>query len=237
MTRTKVLIFPSFDRRRVTAPEFYLPPRVLLLFFLPYGSESCFSDRYYRIICMVTPESKIETRFLREQWLFKDGKGEIVVLLSQMHKGNINKDNIDGVNMKSFPIKEVTSNGRRNLGIQRQEGCRETVRSDNGGTVSTSDPDGQGTSRLLEEVQKEDVQGNGGRGDAAAADKRGRTPERLGDGTDAANRACGGNGNGEVGDIRRDVGISDGGRTDGGGVTEAERIFLISKKQGYCGAT
>lgn len=233
MTRTKVLIFPSFDRRRVTAPEFYLPPRVLLLFFLPYGTESCFSDRHYRIICMVTPESKIETRFLREQWLFKDGNGEIVVLLSQMHKGNINKDNIDGVNMKSFPIKEVISN-EKNGG---QRSCRETVRTDNGGAILPADTDGQGTSRLLEEVQKEDVQGNGGRGDAAAADKRGRTPERLGDGTDAANRACGGNGNGEVGDIRRDVGISDGGRTDGGGVTEAERIFLISKKQGYCGAT
>ena len=118
MTRTKILIFPSFDRRRVTAPEFYLPPRVLLLFFLPYGSESCFSDRHYRIICMITPESKIKARFLREQWLFKDGNGEIVVHLSQMHKGNIKKDNIDGVNMKSFPIKEVTSNGRRNLEIQ-----------------------------------------------------------------------------------------------------------------------
>ena len=129
----------------------------------------------------------------------------------------------DVVNMKSFPIKEVTSNGRRNLEIQGQEGSGETVRSDNGGAVSTSDADGQGTSRLLEEVQKEDVQGNGGRGDAAAsADKRGRTPERLGDGTDAADRARGSNGNGEVGDIRRDVGISDGGRTDGGCVAEAE---------------
>lgn len=234
MTRTKVLIFPSFDRRRVTAPEFYLPPRGLLLFFLPYGSESCFSDRHYRIICMVTPESKIETRFLREQWLFKDGNGEIVVLLSQMHKGNINKDNIDGVNMKSFPIKEVISNEKN--GGQRSRG--EAVRTDNGGAILPADTDGQGTSRLLEEVQKEDVQGNGGRGDAAAAaDKRGRTPERLGDGTDAADRARGSGGNGEVGDIRRDVGISDEGRTDGGGVTEAERILLISKKeQGYCGA-
>ena len=67
---------------------------------------------------MITPESKIKARFLREQWLFKDGNGEIVVHLSQMHKGNIKKDNIDGVNMKSFPIKEVTSNGRRNLEIQ-----------------------------------------------------------------------------------------------------------------------
>ena len=140
---------------------------------------------------MVTPESKIKARFLREQWLFKDGNGEIVVLLSQMHKGNINKDNIDGVNMKSFPIKEVISNEK-----------------------------------------------NGGRGDAAAAaDKRGRTPERPGNGTDAADRARGSGGNGEVGDIRRDVGISDGGRTDGGCVAEAERILLISKKeQGYCGA-
>lgn len=102
-------------------------------------------------------------------------------------------------------IKEETSNVRRNLGIQGQEGSGETIRSDNGGTVSTSDADGQGTSRLLEEVQKEDVQGNGGRGDAAAAaDKRGRTPERLGDGTDAADRARGSGGNSEVGDIRRD---------------------------------
>lgn len=102
-------------------------------------------------------------------------------------------------------IKEVTSNDRRNLGIQGQEGSGEAVRSDNGGTVSTLDPDGQGTSRLLDEVQKEDVQGNGGRGNASAsADKRGRTPERLGDGTDAADRARGSNGNGEVGDIRRD---------------------------------
>ena len=161
MTRTKVLIFPSFDRLRVTSPEFYLPPRGLLLFFLPYGSESCFSDRHYRIICMVTPESKIETRFLREQWLFKDGNGEIVVLLSQMHKGNINKDNIDGVNMKSFPIKEVISNEKN--GGQRSRG--EAVRTDNGGAILPADTDGQGTSRLLEEVQKEDVQGNGDVGD------------------------------------------------------------------------
>ena len=138
--------------------------------------------------------------------LFKDGNGEVVGLLAQIHKvGNINTDNLDVVNMKSFPIKEVKSNGRRNLGIQGQEGSGETVRSDNGGAVSTSDADGQGTSRLLEEVQKEDVQGNGGRGDAAAAaDKRGRTPERLGDGTDAADRARGSGGNSEVGDIRRD---------------------------------
>lgn len=138
--------------------------------------------------------------------LFKDGNGEFVGLLAQMHKvGNINTDNLDVVNMKSFPIKEVTSNGRRNLGIQGQESSGETVRSDNGGAVSTSDADGQGTSRLLEEVQKEDVQGNGGRGDAAAAaDKRGRTPERLGDGTDAADRTRGSGGNSEVGDIRRD---------------------------------
>lgn len=138
--------------------------------------------------------------------LFKDGNGEIVGLLAQMHKvGNINTDNLDVVNMKSFPIKEVKSNGRRNLGIQGQEGSGEAVRSDNGGTVSTLDPDGQGTSRLLEEVQKEDVQGNGGRGNAAAAsDKRGRTPERLGDGTDAADRSRGSGGNSEVGDIRRD---------------------------------
>lgn len=138
--------------------------------------------------------------------LFKDGNGEIVGLLAQMHKvGNINTDNLDVVNMKSFPIKEVKSNGRRNLGIQGQEGSGETIRSDNGGTVSTSDTDGQGTSRLLEEVQKEDVQGNGGRGNAAAAaDKRGRTPERLGDGTDAADRSRGSGGNSEVGDIRRD---------------------------------
>lgn len=109
---------------------------------------------------MVTPESKIETRFLREQWLFKDGNGEIVVLLSQMHKGNINKDNIDGVNMKSFPIKEVISNEKN--GGQRSRG--EAVRTDNGGAILPADTDGQGTSRLLEEVQKEDVQGNGGEG-------------------------------------------------------------------------
>lgn len=102
-------------------------------------------------------------------------------------------------------IKEVASNDRRNLGIQGQEGSGEAVRADNGGTISTSDTDGQGTARLLDEVQKEDVQGNGGRGNASAsADKRGRTPERLGDGTNAADRARGSNGNGEVGDIRRD---------------------------------
>ena len=37
-----------------------------------------------------------------------------------------------------------------------------------------------------------------------AADKRGRTPERPGNGTDAADRARGSGGNGEVGDLRRD---------------------------------
>lgn len=114
-------------------------------------------------------------------------------------------------------IKEVTSNEKN--GGQGSSG--EAVRTDNGGTILPADTDGQGTARLLDEVQKEDVQGNGGRGNASAsADKRGRTPERLGDGTDAADRARGSNGNGEVGDIRRDVGRSDGGRTDGGRVRD-----------------
>lgn len=54
---------------------------------------------------MITPESKIKACFLREQWLFKDGISEIVVRLSQMHKGNIKKDNIDVANMKSFRLR------------------------------------------------------------------------------------------------------------------------------------
>lgn len=113
-----------------------------------------------------------------------------------------------GTNTSINTNTEVTNNGRRNLATERQETGGETLRQDNNGGISSSDADGTGTSRLLDEVQKENVQGVGGqRKSSEPASKRGRTPERDGNRTDTADRESGRVGNGEVGDLRRDGGL------------------------------
>ena len=58
--------------------------------------------------------------------LFKDGNGEVVGLLAQMHKvGNINTDNLDVVKMKSFPVKNVVSTEKNNERENKVKASRE----------------------------------------------------------------------------------------------------------------
>ena len=98
-------------------------------------------------------------------------------------------------------IKEETSNEKN--GGQGSRG--ETVRKDNGRTVRPSSGAGEGTSRLLDEVQAEDVQRAGRQGDASKTPKqRGRQTDRLGDRADTSAGSRGSAGSSEVGDLRRD---------------------------------
>lgn len=74
-----------------------------------------------------------------------------------------------------------------------------------GRAVQQPESDGNGASRILEEVQAEDVQGTGGQREAVAPDKeRGGQAERDGDRTDAADRTGRRERDGQSGDLRRD---------------------------------
>ena len=86
---------------------------------------------------------------------------------------------------------EATTNGTENV--------------DNGQTVLGSDADGQGTSRLLDGSQVEDVQGTSQRGETSAdSSERGAEASRDGDRTDRTDRTGRSERDSEVGDIRRD---------------------------------
>lgn len=94
---------------------------------------------------------------------------------------------------------------------------------DNEGSVLQSEPNGEGTSRLLDELQTEDVQGTGEQRETVEP-----SPERGGQDKRDSDRQSAGAGNsrsegtGESGDLRR-LGRADGGRSggnDGAGQTE-----------------
>lgn len=88
-------------------------------------------------------------------------------------------------------IKEETQNGEN---------------ADNQRAVLEPEPDGEGTARLLDEVQAEDVQGTGGqRGTASSDSEGGREAGRNGDRTDTADRSGGSEGSSQSGDLRRDA--------------------------------
>ena len=88
-------------------------------------------------------------------------------------------------------IKEETQNGEN---------------ADNQRAVLEPEPDGEGTARLLDEVQAEDVQGTGGqRGTASSDSDGGREAGRNGDRTDTADRSGGSEGSSQSGDLRRDA--------------------------------
>ncbi|MDD6967697.1 MAG: SNF2-related protein [Firmicutes bacterium] len=96
-------------------------------------------------------------------------------------------------------IKEETQNGENE---------------DNQRPVLEPEPDGQGTARLLDELQTEDVQGTGGQRESARPDSEGgREAERHGDRTDTAAGSGGSEGSSQSGDLRRDGG--DRGRSGG----------------------
>lgn len=86
-----------------------------------------------------------------------------------------------------------------------QKGSGKALRKDNGRTVRPSSGAGEGTSRLLDEVQAEDVQRAGGQGNASETpEQRGGQADRLGDRTDETFGSRGSDGSREVGDLRRD---------------------------------
>ena len=86
-----------------------------------------------------------------------------------------------------------------------QKGSGKALRKDNGRTVRPSSGAGEGTSRLLDEVQAEDVQRTGGQGNASETpEQRGGQADRLGDRTDETFGSRGSDGSREVGDLRRD---------------------------------
>ena len=101
--------------------------------------------------------------------------------------------------------REETTDGKKRLEIQRPKSGGRTLREDNNGGVLSSDTSREGASRLLDEVQTEDVQRAGGQGDASEnSGQRGRQVERLGGGTDSEAGSRGSDGSREVGDLRRD---------------------------------
>ena len=97
---------------------------------------------------------------------------------------------------ENAPKKEANTNGTENV--------------DNEGAVLESDTDRQGASRLLAEVQAGDVPGaSSGRSTLEADRKQEPRAGRHDMRTDTAARSSGGDGSSEVGDLRRDDGLTD----------------------------
>lgn len=98
-------------------------------------------------------------------------------------------------NTKISQIKEEKKNGGKNEADK--------------GTIQQSESDGDGATRILEEVQAEDVQRAGGQRESVAPDtERGGQTVRDGSRTDPADRTGGSERDGESGDLRRDDGLS-----------------------------
>lgn len=107
-------------------------------------------------------------------------------------------------------IAEVTNDVAGNLETSKSQESGKTVRQNNNGTVSAPESDGKGTSRLLDEGKAEDVQGvSGQRKSSKSSSERGRQTERNGDRIDTTDRLSRGEGNGEIGDIRGDDGLTE----------------------------
>ena len=95
-------------------------------------------------------------------------------------------------------IREAPENKKE----EKKNGSKSEI---DGRAVQQPESDGNGASRILEEVQAEDVQGTGGQRAAVAPDKeRGGQAERDGDRTDAADRTGRRERDGQSGDLRRD---------------------------------
>ena len=95
-------------------------------------------------------------------------------------------------------IREAPENKKE----EKKNGSKSEI---DGRAVQQPESDGNGASRILEEVQAEDVQGTGGQREAVAPDKeRGGQAERDGDRTDAADRTGRRERDGQSGDLRRD---------------------------------
>lgn len=130
----------------------------------------------------------------------KDGDTLVGVILPVNSTNEIDFADAELVHFKSFDkylAKEDKTNGKQ-------------VRKINEGTVSQSDTDRTGDTRLLAEVQEENVRGNVPAGEPvqsveAGVGETGRNDNR----TDAERNGSGGsNGSSEVGDLRRNDGLS-----------------------------
>ena len=99
-------------------------------------------------------------------------------------------------------IREETPAQAETIKEEKENGSESEI---DGRAVQQPESDGNGASRILEEVQAEDVQGTGGQREAVAPDKeRGGQAERDGDRTDAADRTGRRERDGQSGDLRRD---------------------------------
>ncbi len=99
-------------------------------------------------------------------------------------------------------IREETPAQAETIKEEKENGSESEI---DGRAVQQPESDGNGASRILEEVQAEDVQGTGGQRAAVAPDKeRGGQAERDGDRTDAADRTGRRERDGQSGDLRRD---------------------------------
>ena len=91
-----------------------------------------------------------------------------------------------------------------------KEVTKNVKETDNSGTVSQTDTDGERASRLLDEVQTGDVSGvREQQKSVAPSSERRRETERNSDRTDTADRSGRSEGNGEIRDIRGNDGLSE----------------------------
>ena len=139
------------------------------------------------------PKSDFETAFRNAT---QEERDEVVDAIEK----NLYKGKYNGKSSRMYPteIREAPENKKE----EKENGSESEI---DGRAVQQPESDGNGASRILEEVQAEDVQGTGGQRAAVAPDKeRGGQAERDGDRTDTADRTGRRERDGQSGDLRRD---------------------------------
>lgn len=140
-----------------------------------------------------TPPYDFETSFRNAT---QEERDEVIDAI----ENNLYKGKYNGKSSRMYPteIREAPENKKE----ENKNGSESEI---DGRAVQQPESDGNGASRILEEVQAEDVQGTGGQREAVAPDKeRGGQAERDGDRTDAADRTGRRERDGQSGDLRRD---------------------------------
>lgn len=143
------------------------------------------------------PKSDFETAFRNAT---QEERDEVTDAIEK----NLYKGKYNGKSSRMYPteIREAPENKKE----EKENGSESEI---DGRAVQQPESDGNGASRILEEVQAKDVQGTGGQREAVAPDKeRGGQAERDGDRTDAADRTGRRERDGQSGDLRRDDGLS-----------------------------
>lgn len=139
------------------------------------------------------PKSDFETAFRNAT---QEERDEVVDAIEK----NLYNGKYNGKSSRMYPTE--TREAPENKKEENKNGSESEI---DGRAVQQPESDGNGASRILEEVQAEDVQGTGGQREAVAPDKeRGGQAERDGDRTDAADRAGRRERDGQSGDLRRD---------------------------------